>query len=94
MSLIFVILFINLLIFFVLIFWVWYAMMYTVQNQRGWNRLEYPNSDGGRLKVRRVEIANDCGLEETPAERAKYTEEQAERLFSYLIYKEAKRYAN
>lgn len=33
-------------------------------------------------------------LEETTAERAKYTEEQAERLFSYLIYKEVKRNAN
>ena len=33
-------------------------------------------------------------LEETPSERAKYTEEQAERLFSYLIYKEVKRYEN
>lgn len=32
-------------------------------------------------------------LEETSAERVKYTEEQAERLFSYLIYKEVKRYA-
>lgn len=31
-------------------------------------------------------------LEETSSERAKYTEEQAERLFSYLIYKEVKRY--
>ena len=40
-----------------------------------------------------VEMLGDI-LEETPAERAKYTEEQAERLFSYLIYKEVKRYAN
>ena len=32
-------------------------------------------------------------LEETSAERAKYTEEHAERLFSYLIYKEVRRYA-
>ena len=40
-----------------------------------------------------VEMLGDI-LEETSAERAKYTEEQAERLFSYLIYKEVKRYAN
>ena len=40
-----------------------------------------------------VEMLGDI-LEETPAERAKYTEEQAERLFSYLIYKVVKRYAN
>ena len=40
-----------------------------------------------------VEMLGDL-LEETSAERAKYTEEQAERLFSYLIYKEVKRYAN
>lgn len=40
-----------------------------------------------------VEMLGDI-LEETTAERAKYTEEQTERLFSYLIYKEVKRYAN
>ena len=40
-----------------------------------------------------VEMLGDI-LEETPAERAKYTEEQAEILFSYLIYKEVKRDAN
>ena len=40
-----------------------------------------------------VEMLGDI-LEQTPIERAKYTEEQAERLFSYLIYKEVKRYAN
>ena len=40
-----------------------------------------------------VEMLGDI-LEETIPERAKYTEEQAERLFSYLIYKEVKRYAN
>ena len=40
-----------------------------------------------------VEMLGDI-LEETSAERAKYTEEQAERLFYYLIYKEVKRYAN
>ena len=40
-----------------------------------------------------VEMLGDI-LEETPTERAKYTEEQAEILFSYLIYKEVKRYAN
>ena len=40
-----------------------------------------------------VEMLGDI-LEETSAERAKYTEEQAERLFSYLIYNEVKRYAN
>ena len=40
-----------------------------------------------------VEMLGDI-LDETSAERAKYTEEQAERLFSYLIYKEVKRYGN
>ena len=40
-----------------------------------------------------VEMLGDI-LEETPSERAKYTEEQSERVFSYLMYKEVKRYEN
>ena len=47
-----------------------------------------------RRRVRRVYKMLGDILEETPIERAKYTEEQAERLFSYLIYKVVKRYAN
>ena len=40
-----------------------------------------------------IEMLGDI-LEETQEERTKYSESQAERLFSYLIYKEVKRYAN